>query len=85
LSVFILFLFTADWANRRQDQADQAIPGEQQGLKDIEVGKSAFTTSGKIVLKNFADSVGDFVKRNPVTTAFILYAEMNGDLLRRRV
>ncbi|HNW72376.1 MAG TPA: hypothetical protein PKN44_02005 [Bacteroidales bacterium] len=120
LSAFILFLFTADWANGQQDQTDRAFPGEQQvrlgimkskgidasltilpvslvgnptagvsevigllleqqGLKDIEVGKTAFTTSGRIALKDLADSVGDFVKRNPIKTAYALYVEMNGD------
>lgn len=51
---------------------------EQQGLKNIELGKSAFTPGDKVELKNLAEGVGEFVTKNPITTEYALYAEFNG-------
>lgn len=52
---------------------------EQQGLKNIELGKTAFNPSPGTKLQALADSAGIFVKAHPVTTDYVLYAEMNGD------
>jgi hypothetical protein len=51
---------------------------EQQGLKNIELGKTAFTPA-ETNLESLAAAVGAFVKTNPITTGYALYAEYNGD------
>lgn len=51
---------------------------ERQGLKNIELGKAAFTPGDKAALKDLAEGVGEFVKKNPITTEYALYAEFNG-------
>ena len=51
---------------------------EQQGLKNIELGKTPFTPA-ETNLENLATAVGAFVKTNPITTGYALYAEYNGD------
>ena len=51
---------------------------EQQGLKNIELGKMAFTPA-ETNLESLAAAVGAFVKTNPITTGYALYAEYNGD------
>jgi hypothetical protein len=51
---------------------------EQQGLKKIELAKTPFTPA-ETNLESLADAVGAFVKTNPITTGYALYAEYNGD------
>jgi hypothetical protein len=51
---------------------------EQQGLKNIELGKTPFTPAD-MNLESLAAAVGAFVKTNPITTGHALYAEYNGD------
>jgi hypothetical protein len=51
---------------------------EQQGLKDIELGKTAFNPGDKADLERTAVSLGEFIKKNPVATDYALYAEYNG-------
>jgi hypothetical protein len=51
---------------------------EQQGLGNIELGKTAFTPA-ETNLESLAAAVGAFVKTNPITTSYALYAEYNGD------
>jgi hypothetical protein len=51
---------------------------EQQGLRNIELGKTPFAPSGTN-LEGLADAAGAFVKTNPITTGYALYAEYNGD------
>jgi len=51
---------------------------EQQGLKNIELGKTPFTPA-ETNWENLAAAVGAFVKTNPITTSYALYAEYNGD------
>jgi hypothetical protein len=51
---------------------------EQQGLKNIELGKTPFTPA-ETNLESLAAAVGAFVKTNPITTSYALYAEYNGD------
>jgi hypothetical protein len=58
---------------------------EQQGLKNIELGKVAFVRTTKPGLQALADSVGKFVKRHPVKTDYVLYAEMNGDRQKHQI
>ncbi|MEI6059787.1 MAG: tetratricopeptide repeat protein [Bacteroidota bacterium] len=53
---------------------------EQNGLKNIELSEKAFTHSTKISLQDLADSAGKFVKTLKITTDYVLYAEMNGDM-----
>jgi hypothetical protein len=52
---------------------------EQQGLKNIQLGPKALTPAGGSDMPALAASVGAFVKKNPVTTRHVLYAEYNGD------
>ncbi len=51
---------------------------EQQGLRNIELGKTPFTPA-ETNLESLAAAVGAFVKTNPITTSYALYAEYNGD------
>jgi hypothetical protein len=51
---------------------------EQQGLKNIELGKTPFMPE-KTNLESLAAAIGGFVKTNPITTSYALYAEYNGD------
>jgi hypothetical protein len=51
---------------------------EQQGLRNIELGKTAFAP-GETNLESLAAAVGAFVKTNPITTGHALYAEYNGN------
>jgi hypothetical protein len=47
-------------------------------LKNIELGKTPFTPA-ETNWENLAASVGVFVRTNPITTGYALYAEYNGD------
>jgi hypothetical protein len=51
---------------------------ERQGLKNIELGTPPFTPA-ETNWESLAAAVGAFVKSHPVTTAYALYAEYNGD------
>ena len=51
---------------------------EKQGLRNIELGQTPFEPAGKN-LESLAADVGAFVKTNPITTSYALYAEYNGD------
>jgi len=51
---------------------------EQQGLRNIELGKTPFAPADTN-LESLAVAVGAFVKTNPITTGYALYAEYNGD------
>ena len=51
---------------------------EKQGLRNIELGKTAFEPA-ETKLESLAAAVGAFVKTNPITTDYALYAEYNGD------
>ena len=50
---------------------------EQQGLKNIELGKTTFTPA-ETNFDNLANAVGGFVKTNPVSTGYALYVEYIG-------
>jgi hypothetical protein len=52
---------------------------EQQGLKNIELGNSAFKPADNAELETLAGAVGDFVKGNAIATEYALYAEYNGN------
>jgi hypothetical protein len=51
---------------------------EQQGLKNIELGTTPFTPADTN-LESLGAAVGAFVKTNPITTSYALYAEYNGN------
>ena len=51
---------------------------EKQGLRNIELGKTPFIPA-ETNLESLAAAVGAFVKTNPITTGYALYAEYNGD------
>jgi hypothetical protein len=50
---------------------------EKQGLRNIELGTTPFTLA-EPNLESLAAAVGAFVKTNPITTSYALYAEYNG-------
>ena len=52
---------------------------EQQGLRNIELGKTAFESGSQINMEQAAVSLSELVKKNPITTGYALYAEFNGD------
>src|ERR1035441_5793919 len=51
---------------------------EQQGLKNIELGKTAFDPGKETDMTRLAGSLGDFIGKNPITTEYALYTEFNG-------
>jgi hypothetical protein len=51
---------------------------EQQGLRNIELGKTPFTPD-ETNLESLAATVGAFVKTNLITSGYALYAEYNGN------
>jgi hypothetical protein len=51
---------------------------EEQGLTTIELGKTVFGQETRTELQGLAAAVGEFVKDHPVTTDYVLYAEING-------
>ena len=51
---------------------------EQQGLRNIELGTTPFTPADTN-WESLATAVGAFVKANPITTGYALYAEYNGN------
>jgi tetratricopeptide (TPR) repeat protein len=53
---------------------------EKQGLKNIELGKTAFNPGSKIEMERMSSSLSDFVKKNLIVTEYALYAEYNGNL-----
>jgi len=52
---------------------------EQQGLKNIELGKTAFNPADKTDMESLGVSLGEFIRKNPITTEYALYAEYNGN------
>jgi len=52
---------------------------EQQGLKNIELGKTAFEPVTNASMEQLAGSVGGFVKEHLIQTEYALYAEINGN------
>ncbi|MBM4090214.1 MAG: hypothetical protein FJ276_12450 [Planctomycetes bacterium] len=51
---------------------------EQQGLQNIELSKTTFDPADGADLTGLVDALAGFVKANPVTTDYVLYAEFNG-------
>ncbi len=52
---------------------------EEQGLKNIELGNTVFGQESRTELQGLAAAVGEFVKGHPVTTDYVMYAEINGN------
>jgi hypothetical protein len=48
-------------------------------LKNIELGKAPLEAANLADLNSLSVAVGEFVKANPITTSYALYAEYNGD------
>lgn len=51
---------------------------EQQGLKNIELGKTAFDPGTGTTPEQMATSLGGFIRENPIATDYALFAEFNG-------
>ena len=58
---------------------------EQQGLMNIELWNKAYIPLNKTQPKALADSIGKFVKTQPITTDYVLYAEMNGEPQKHQI
>ena len=56
---------------------------EQDGLKNIELGKTVFKPEDRSSMERLAVSLGEFVRRNPITTDYALYAEYNAPPQKR--
>jgi hypothetical protein len=52
---------------------------ERQGLKNIDLGKTAFNPEDKTDMERLPVSLGEFIRKNPITTEYALYAEYNGN------
>ena len=52
---------------------------EERGLKNIDLGKTAFEPMTNVSMEQLAGSVGQFVKQHPIQTDYALYAEINGN------
>jgi hypothetical protein len=52
---------------------------EQKGMKNIELSVTPFTPVNETEMEKLAASLGHFVKKNPITTEYALYAEYNGN------
>lgn len=51
---------------------------EKQGLRTIELGTTAFEPAPGTDVAGLAAAVGSFVIAHPVTTEYVMYAELNG-------
>lgn len=67
--------------NQHWDRVSEVVGAilEEKGIKNIEVGTSIFIYEERASVKAIADSLKSFLLKNPATTDYILYAEMNGD------
>jgi hypothetical protein len=52
---------------------------EKKGLRNIELGKAAFDPKDTTDAVGLAAALAEFVKQHPVTTEYVLYAEMRAD------
>ena len=52
---------------------------EQLGLKNIELGKRNFDPGATNGMEPIVLSLGEFVRKHPITTEYALYAEYQGD------
>jgi hypothetical protein len=58
---------------------------EQKGLKNIELGKTTFDPGNQTKMEQMSASLSEFVKQNPITTEYALYAEFNNNELRAMI
>lgn len=56
-----------------------ALRLEQQGLKTIELGATAFVPGAGTSMEQLPEAFANFVRQNPPTTDYVLYAEFNGN------
>jgi hypothetical protein len=56
-----------------------ALRLEQQGLKTIELGATAFVPGEGTSMEKLPEACANFVRQNPPTTEYVLYAEFNGN------
>jgi hypothetical protein len=52
---------------------------EQKGLKNIDLGKTAFEPATTADLTSLAGSLTEFVKQHPIATEYVLFAELRTD------
>ncbi len=72
----------ASWLpyNSMIERVTEATGGvlEWEGLKNIAVGKTVFKPEDETDMERLAVSLGEFVKKNPITTDYALYVQHNG-------
>lgn len=51
---------------------------ERNGLKQIELGGTAYVPPKDVAVEAWPDSLGHFLQEHPVATDYVLYAEFNG-------
>jgi hypothetical protein len=56
-----------------------ALRIEQQGLKTIELGATAFVPGEGTSMEKLPEAFANFVRQNPPMTEYVLYAEFNGN------
>ena len=56
-----------------------ALRLEQQGLKTIELGATAFVPGEGISMDQLPETFANFVRQNPPATEYVLYADFNGN------
>ena len=56
-----------------------ALRLEQQGLKTIELGATAFVPGEGISMDQLPEAFANFVRQNPSATEYVLYADFNGN------
>ena len=54
---------------------------EQKGLKDIELGRTAFDPGAGFDMADWTGPLGEFLKRHPVTTEYVLYSDLRTNAL----
>jgi len=52
---------------------------EKQGLKTLELGATAFVPGEGTSMEKLPEAFANFVRQNPPTTEYVLYAEFNGN------
>lgn len=82
LTILPIQITGASFARELRDRVSEVVGWslEHHGLKNIELGKTDFDPGTTNSLEPLAVSLGEFVRKNPLTTDYALYAEYHADL-----
>ena len=74
-----LTLLPVRLGGRYWERVNEFVGGlfEEQGVKNVTLGKTEFNPGDKIDMKQLVDSLNKFIKMNPITTDYALYTEYN--------